>query len=51
MRLQRYCICGAVLNINVEADRKAAALAAWFARHTGEGHAPATRTQARREGR
>jgi hypothetical protein len=46
MNLERYCTCGAVLRVTVEARRKPVALGVWFERHSGEGHAPATRVEA-----
>jgi hypothetical protein len=46
MQLQRYCTCGAVLNVNVPQAKKAQVLGNWFEKHTGTGHAPATRSEA-----
>ena len=46
MQIQRYCTCGAVLNVNVDRTKKAQVLVNWFERHDGTGHAPATRTEA-----
>ncbi len=44
MRLQRYCSCGAVLDVVIDRKKKDQALSVWFAAHST--HAPATRAHA-----
>lgn len=38
MLLERYCMCGDVLMVNVPRHKKAQALSVWYSRHTGTGH-------------
>lgn len=38
MKLERYCTCGAVLNVNVSARKKQQALIVFYNHHSGEGH-------------
>ena len=45
MRLQRYCSCGARLDVAVPREKRDAALAIWFDYHSGAGHQPAARTK------
>ena len=45
MRLQRYCSCGARLDVALPAAKRDAALAIWREYHSGVGHSPVMRKQ------
>ena len=45
MRLQRYCSCGARLDVAVPREKRDAALAIWREYHNGPAHQPAARTK------
>lgn len=49
MTLERYCSCGAVLRVIVPKAKRDQALAIWYSYHSGDGHAPATRKQAKEQ--
>lgn len=49
MKLSRYCICGAAMQVSAEPPELAERLAEMFdVRHRGSGHAPCTAAQAGR---
>ena len=38
MLLERYCICGDVLMVNLPRRKKTQAFAVWYNHHSGDGH-------------
>lgn len=48
MKLQRWCSCGMVLDINVSKARRDQRLITWYDKHSGMGHGDVSAAEAER---